>query len=181
MIKSCNKEKDVTHAPISGTRKAILALFLVILMGTAPRAFAQEPTQSQIAMARSLVSASGMTRSFDSMIPQMQDQLTQTVTRTRPEIAKDVTEALTQIKPELDQKRDEFVTTVARIFAKHMSDQEMKDSVAFFTSASGKKYVADQPVVLDEVVVAMDGWTRSLSDDVLALVRAQLKKKNIEF
>jgi hypothetical protein len=171
----------VTHSSQSGAIKALVAPLLLALLMMAPPALAQEPSPSQIAIAKSLIMASGMIRSFDGLIPQMQDQLTQTVTRTRPEIAKDVAEAIAQIKPQLDQKRDDLLVTVSKIFAKHMTEQEMKDCVAFFATASGKKYVANEPVVLDEVVAAMNEWSRILSDDVLVMVRVQLKKKNIEF
>jgi hypothetical protein len=151
------------------------------MLPTAAPASAQEISPDQIAVARQLVTVSGMSRSLDLMLPQLLDQLTRTVTRTRPEIVKDVSEALNQMKPELDQRHEELIVNVAKIFAKHMSEQEMKDCIAFFTSPSGKKYVTTQPVVLDEVVVAMDQWMHSASENVLALLRAQLKKKNIEF
>jgi hypothetical protein len=162
--------------------KIPIAAFVIALMlpATTP-AVAQEPTPNQVTLARSLVAASGMSRSLDLMLPQLQDQLTRMVTRTRPEILKDVSEALNQLKPELEQRHEELIVNVAKVFAKHMSEQEMKDCVAFFTSPSGKKYVSSQPVVVDEIAVAIDGWQRSVSENMLGLVRAQLKKKNIEF
>jgi uncharacterized protein len=171
----------VKHAPLSGFVKAFIALLFVASAGMADRAFAQEPTANQLALGRSLVLSSGLMRSIDATIPQLQEQLIQAITRTRPDIVKDVNDAMTQIKPQLDQKRDELVTISAKIFAKHMSEQEMKDSATFFSGPSGKKYVATQPVVLDEFVTAMDSWARSLSEDVSTLLRVQLKKKNIEF
>jgi hypothetical protein len=162
--------------------RILITVFVIaiVLPGAAP-ARAQDISPNQIALARELITVSGMSRSLDLMLPQLLDQLTRTVTRTRPEILKDVSEALNQMKPELDQRHEELIVTVAKIFAKHMSEQEMKDCVAFFASPSGKKYVTTQPVVLDEVVVAMDDWTHSASQNVLTLLRAQLKKKNIEF
>jgi uncharacterized protein len=171
----------VTHAPLPGLIEVLVAFIFVGFFGMTDQAIAQEPTQNQIALGRSLVTLSGLSRSIDSMVPQMQEQLIQTVTRTRPDIVKDVTEAMAQIRPQLDQKRDEFVTSSAKIFARHLSEQEMKDCVTFFTSPSGKKYVAAQPVVLDEFVAVLDNWGHSLSEEVSTMLRAQLKKKNIEF
>lgn len=147
----------------------------------APATTNQPATANQLTLARSLVAASGMLRSIEPIVPNMQQEMARVVSQTRPELAKDLNEAFVHLKPEIDKRREDLIAVVAAIFAKHMSEQELKDAVAFFTSASGKKYVAAQPVILDEVVAAMESFTRFLSGELTTMVRTELKKKGIDF
>jgi hypothetical protein len=136
---------------------------------------------SQLALARSLVEATGMLRSIEPIVPNMQQEMTRAITQTRPEIAKDLAGVFVQLKPDLDKKTEDLVTVVSAIFAQHLSEADLKESVAFFTSAAGKKYVAAQPVILDEVVTAMESFNRFLSGELTTMVRTELKKKGVDF
>ena len=61
------------------------------------------------------------------------------------------------------------------------TEAQLKDSVAFFTSESGKKYVSSQPDMLNKLVTSMQAWQRVLSTDMIERLRFEFKKKNIEF
>lgn len=121
--------------------------------------------------------ASGMARSFDAAIPQLIDQLNTTYTQTRPDLASDLGIVLKQIAPEFAKDTDEMVNTAAHIFARLLSEPEIKAAVAFFTSPAGKKYVQMQPYFFDAVVNAMQDWHQRISVQLFARVRAELKKK----
>src|SRR5687767_3180542 len=60
---------------------------------------AAQPSASHLALARELVNVTGMARSFDPMIPALQDQLKQAMV-TRPELTKDLNEVLDGMKGE---------------------------------------------------------------------------------
>jgi len=154
------------------------------LPALAPAAAQQAPAAqiaaSHMAAARDVVAGSGISRSFSAMIPQFSAQIAGTVTRTRPELINDMKAVLTQLQPEFDKMSAEMVDTAARIFAAKLSETELKDTATFFKSASGKKYVETQPLVLDELVAAMQGWTQKLSTDMMTLVRVEMKKKGHE-
>lgn len=158
-------------------RAAFAAAALAAFATTAP---AQEPAPSHIAAAREMMLASGVTRSFESIIPQMMVRLEQSLTQTRPEIAKDLGAVLESLEAEFNKNQDEILATGARIAARKMTEAEIKDTLAFFKSASGKKYVASQPQMLDELVVAIQGWTEKLSQTMLGRVREEMKKKGHE-
>jgi len=105
------------------------------------------------------------------------DQIAGTATRTRPELINDMKAVMTQLKPEFDKQTNEIVDITARIFAGRLSETELKDTAAFFKSASGKKYVETQPLVLDDIFDAMREWANSTADFVLNRVREEMKKK----
>ncbi|MCW6510737.1 DUF2059 domain-containing protein [Lichenifustis flavocetrariae] len=148
---------------------------------TVPNASQPEPSAAQLAAARSLVLASGMSRSFEPMVPQLADQIVPMLTRTRPELKANLTAVVAKLQPEFLKKGDEMIDMAARIYARHMSETELEQAAAFFNSPVGKKYVEVQPAMLDEVVVAMQTWTQTLSTYMMTRVHDEMKAKGQDF
>lgn len=146
----------------------------------APAATPGAPSAAQLALAKEIVVNSGVSRSFAIVIPQFLDQIATRLTQTRPDLIKDLNTVLEQIKPEFDKRVDQMVDIAARLYAERMSEQELKDVAAFFNSASGKKYVEQQPLVLNALYVSMQGWQQQLSTDMMTRVREDMKKKGHE-
>jgi hypothetical protein len=145
----------------------------------APAQPAQPPeiTPSHLLAARDLVVSSGLSRSFGIFVPQMEAVITESLTTTRPEIADDLTAVMKQIDPEFEAKQDEIVLQAARAFATRMTEQELKEAVAFFTSPAGKKYVNSEPPILDFIVNGIQYWRQRTTDEMMARVKAEMKKK----
>ena len=179
------------------TPSVILALSLVLVLGhllsasegmtqQAPKPSASLNSQapaaspSHLAAARALVIACGMSRSFKVIVPQFMGQIGSSLTQTRPELRNDLNAVLTELKPEFDKQVDEMIDIAARIYVKQMSEQDLKAAVAFFESPAGRQYVETQPAFLTEVVTAMQGWEGKISTDLMARVRAEMKKKGHE-
>lgn len=166
------------------------ALGFVALLAVAP-AFAQTnapaaapalgaPTAAQIALARDIVVDSGVSRSFAIVIPQFLDQIGTRLTQTRPDLIKDLNVVTEQIKPEFDKRVEQMVDTAGRLYAERLTEAQLKDVVAFFKSASGMKYVEQQPLVLNALYVSMQGWQQQISQDMMTRVREEMKKKGHE-
>ncbi len=139
-----------------------------------------EPAASHLAAARELVVASGMSRSFAALVPQTMERLTITFTQTRPELAQDLSSVLAELRPEFDKRADQMIDTAAHIFARLMSETDIKAADTFFESAAGKKYVETQPAFFNEVVNAMQDWQQTLAQDLVTRVREDMKKKGHE-
>jgi hypothetical protein len=165
-------------APRSPRRTCWSALVgVVAAAAVAGAALAQTPSASQLAAAKEVVVASGVTRSFDIFVPQIMIQIKETVTRTRPEYADDLDAVLKQLGPEFMAFNTQMVDQAAQVFAKNMTEAELKDTAAFFSSPSGKKYIASQPAILDELVGDVQAWTKRISIQMMDRVRAEMKKK----
>jgi hypothetical protein len=136
-----------------------------------------EPPASTLAAAREVVMSSGMSRSFAPMVPQLSEQIVPMLTRTRPELTADLTAVVKQLGPEFTKDGEEMVDIAAHIYARRMSEDELKATAAFFNSPVGKKYVEIQPPLLDELVVAMQSWTNKLSSIMMIRVRQEMVKK----
>jgi hypothetical protein len=135
-----------------------------------------QPSAAHLAAARDVANLSGMARSFDAVLPRFGEAIRKNAV-TRPDLTKDLDDVLEKLKPELELQKQQMVNVTARIFAANMSEQELKDTAAFFRSASGQKYVQAQPAVLDEMVRQMETWTRDVSEYVMVRVRAEMGKR----
>ncbi len=138
---------------------------------------AAEPSPSHLAAARELVVVSGMSRSFNAAIPQLMNWLSSTFTETRPELAPDLNAILKDVGPEFAKKTDVMVDRAAHIYARLLTEQQIKTAVAFFTSEAGKKYVRAEPIFFNDVINAMQDWHQQLSEELMTRVRAEMKKK----
>ncbi len=135
----------------------------------------------QLAAARDVVISSGMARSFTPMVPQLEEQIPLVVMRTRPEFAKDLTGVLAGLEPEFAKKTDEMIDIAAKIYARGMSEDELKATAAFFNSPAGKKYVDAQPLMLDQLVVSMQAWTQETSSYMMKRVQVEMEKRGDKF
>jgi uncharacterized protein len=146
----------------------------------APQPLPGTPTASHVAAARDVIQASGLARSFDFLVPQMMDQLRNAFAQTRPEIMDELTKTMLALRPEFESQREEVLQAAAKVYATYLTEAELKDISAFFKSPSGARYVNTQPPLLDQLYTELQSWNRKTSDQMLARVRAEMKKKNIE-
>ncbi len=135
-------------------------------------------SDAQFEMGKELVVLSGLDKGFDGFIPGIMREMQMNFTRTRPEIAADLDAVIkTIVLPEFAKRSAEMVDQAARIMATSMSEQELKDIVAFLKTPAGKKYVEVQPVAMNKIMQSMDPWNRDLSVSVVDRVRGEMKKK----
>lgn len=135
-----------------------------------------ELTPSHLALAREVMLSSGMSRSFDSIIPTMADQIRKNAV-TRPDLGKDLDEVLKGLEPEMALQKNRLIEIAARIYAKRLSEAELKDIITFFRSPAGKRYVETQPQILDDMVGAMQDWTQEVSEYIMVRTRAEMGKR----
>jgi hypothetical protein len=137
---------------------------------------APQPSPSHLAAAREVVMLSGMTRTFDVIPPEMNEQIKKNAV-TRPELSKDLDQVFESMKPEMELQKQQMVNAAARVFASRISEADLKEIAAFFKSPIGKKYVETQPQILDSMVVEIENWTKQLAEYVMVRVRAEMSKR----
>jgi hypothetical protein len=136
------------------------------------------PTPSHVAVARDVIVASGIARTFDTMVAQALEQYKATVVQSQPQLRAETEAAVLEV---LFKTRENEVKTMlisaSILLARRMSEPELKDTLAFFSSASGKKYVETQPKFLDDLVPAIDSWASKALPSAAEQVRAILVAK----
>ncbi len=94
---------------------------------------------------------------------------------------KDLGQTLQDLRPEFEAQREELMNAAARVFAARLDEADLKEISTFFKSPAGGRYVSAQPKVMEDLFGEMQAWSRRLSEFMMTRVRAELKKKNIDF
>ena len=142
-----------------------------------PPADAANPTPEHIAQARRLILATGISRSFDVMIAEFMDQIGNSVTQERPELVQDMHNVLDGLKPEFGKQAEEMVDQSARIYASLLSEKDIDTILTFYNTEAGKRYVAMQPLFLNQLLSGTQAWQQKIAINMMARVRAEMKKK----
>jgi hypothetical protein len=162
------------------TPKAFIAVALMALAMAAP-ARGDEPSPDAIALAASILNDIGLNNSVAAVVPLTLRELERNIAAIHPEMQSALTESSVAILPEFAKSDEKVLGDLAHVFAARMTEQELRDTKAFFESPVGKKYLEAQPVILQEFSVATGVWRRQLSNDLLSRLRQEMKKKGYEF
>jgi hypothetical protein len=166
-------------SPVSAQTSPLPSGSFMPSSGAAP-AKPPAPAASHMAVAKQLVVASGLSRAFGGVVPEMMGKINTNFSQTRPEIAKDLKATLDALQPELALYADDMINFAGLVYTTLLSEQECKDALAFFNSPVGKKFIDSQPAIFGNLGPAMGEWSKSVSVRMMDRVRAEMKKKGHE-
>ena len=153
---------------------AALAFCLAWLAVAAP-AVAQSP--SALATAKELLQVKGATSMFDPIIPGIIENTKNMILPSNPGLFRDINEVATRLRNELAPRRGEVVDQIARLYAQKFTEAEMKEIIAFYKSPVGKKFVTEEPALIDQGLQHADAWAKQMAEDILNRFRVEMKKK----
>ena len=110
----------------SFARLAVAAVIAVGSLAGGP-VRAQEPSAGAIASAKELVALKGGTHMFDNLIPGVIELVKNSLVPTNPNLNRELTEVAAKLRKDLDGRRVELNGEIAKIYAKHFTEQELKD------------------------------------------------------
>jgi hypothetical protein len=160
-------------------RAARLATVAVALFVASPAVYAQQhkPSAAAMATAKQLITVTGATSLFNPLIAGVVEQAKILFLQQDPSMSKDLNEVAAKMRTDLQPRFSELTNEVARLYATHFTEQELKNILVFYKSPTGQKLLAEQPVVVDTSMKFAQSWANKLSDEVIAKMRAELKKK----
>jgi len=144
---------------------------------SSPIAYAQQPSPAAIATGKEIVAVTSATMMFQPLIAGVVEQAKNLLLQQNPNLSRDLNEIATQLRTDLAPRFDELGNEVAKIYATHFTEQELKDILAFYKSPLGKKVLSEQPAVVDASLKFAQVWANTLSDEVVAKLREELKKR----
>ena len=163
---------------MQSTHRAIrVATVAVALALASPSAIAQQPSATAIATAKEIVTVTGATTLFNPLIAGVVEQAKILFLQQNPALSKDLNEIATKMRSDLAPRFQELVNDVAKNYATSFTEQELKDILAFYKTPAGKKLISDQPKVVDASLKFAQTWANTLSEQVIAKMRDELKKK----
>lgn len=153
------------------------ALALLAFLMPAP---AQQPSPSALATAKELLELKGAWTMFDPLVPGVIEAVKNSFLPTHPSLAKQLNEVAAQLRTELAARRNEVMNEIAMLYAQRFSEAEMKGVIAFYKTPIGKKFLLEEPAVVDQSLAYAQAWSNKLSEEVIARFRTEMKKKGFD-
>ncbi len=157
-----------------------LALVVALAFGSlvlADAARAQAPSPAALAAAKELVALKGAAAMFDPLIPGVIESAKNQFVPTNPQLAGPLNEVAAMLHKEYEPRRAELLDLVAKIYAQHFTEAELKDIVAFYKTPAGKKMLSQEPAAIKQSLDAAQSWANQFSDTVLQRFRTEMQKK----
>ena len=153
------------------------ALVVAAMVAFGPAAHSQQPSAAAMATARQLIAATGATTVFNPLIAGVVEQAKLLFLQQNPGLAKDLNEIAAKLRTDLAPRFGELNEEMAKLYATSFTEQELKAILVFYKSPAGKKLLAQQPNVVDASMKFAQDWANKLSDQVIAKMRDELKKR----
>jgi uncharacterized protein len=149
----------------------------ITLMGLSSGANAQQPSAVAIQTAKEVVNATGAMALFNPLIPGVIEQAKNLFLQQNPGLSKDLNEITTKMRADLAPRFGELTSEVAKLYASHFTEAELKELLAFYKTPVGMKLITEQPKVGEEGLKFAQTWANNLSDEVIVKMRDELKKR----
>jgi hypothetical protein len=160
-----------------GLKRSVLCALAGCFIAAAAHAQAPAPTAGAVAAARELVVVKGGAAMFEPVIPGVIETAKNSLVPNNPNLTKELNDVAAQLRKDYDGKKAELVYEVAVIYAKHFTEQELKELVAFYKSPLGQKMLKEEPLALDQSMKKAQDWSQDLSETVLGRIRSEMSKK----
>ncbi|HVY21602.1 MAG TPA: DUF2059 domain-containing protein [Bauldia sp.] len=158
------------------------AAIVGIALALAPSfANAQEISASHLAAALDVVKSAKASRGFDNVLPTLAGQVEDRYIRLRPDLHKEITAAVENAALKLAARRTDLDNDVARVWAKHFSEDELKTIAAFYKTDAGKKFADVGSLVYAETLDAVSHWSDRLGEELLDKAKEEMKTAGITF
>jgi len=142
-----------------------------------PSAFAQAPSAAAMATARQLVTVTGATALFSPLVAGVVEQAKLLYLQQNPALGKDLNEIAAKMRKDLQPRFKDVEEEVAKLYADHFNEQELKEILTFYQSPVGKKVLQEQPKVVEGSMKYAQDWANKLSEEVTSKMRDELKKR----
>jgi hypothetical protein len=163
--------------PTARTAFAVmLVLGLILALPGAP-ANAQQPSPTAIATAKEVITVKGAAAVYAPVVPGVIEQAKGVFLQSNPNLSKDLNEVAAKLRAEYAARSEEIVNDVAKLYASRFTEQELKDTLAFYKSPLGRKLLVEEPAVLDQSMRNTQTWANRFSEEVIGKIRAEMKKR----
>ena len=135
------------------------------------------PNAGSIALARELIELKGGKQMFDGMVTGVIETAKNSFIPNNPMLSRPLSEVATQLRTEFESKKNEVFNEVARAYARHFTEQEMREMLAFYKTTLGKKVLTTESLAVEDGFKRAQDWSNQFSDQVLTRFRAEMKKR----
>jgi uncharacterized protein len=162
-----------------------LALALVLASGvalfvSADGAQAQQASPTAIATAKELLKVKGADTTWPPLVRGVVERAKLVFLQSNPTLGKDLNEVAAKLTTDFYPRSSELLNDIAKLYATHFTEQELKDALAFYKSPLGHKLLTEEPKVLEQSLKDAQSFADKLSDEVIGKMRAEMRKRGHE-
>jgi uncharacterized protein len=168
------------------TRLATAALLALAVTGIAYPATAQSPASQAAApqpspgallLAKQIVQVKNVKDVFEPIVRGVVQKNKEKFMQINFMWGKDLNEVALDVEKQYAPRLNDLIDQSARIYASHFTESELRDLLTFYQSPLGQKVLTQEPKVLDESMIYAGTWADNLSVEVVASMRAEMKKR----
>lgn len=159
-------------------RRSLAQAALGLALVCAAPAFAQAPalTPSHLQVGREVADLTGITQTITSIYNEFEKNV-QELLATRPEMKKDADAVIATLKPEADKRIDDMAKTAGEVFARRMSEADLKEVAGFFKSPIGQRYNALRRDAMDDLFSVLQPWSVQTSQYLFDRFSQEMRKR----
>jgi uncharacterized protein len=166
-------------------RFAMAAMIALALFGPAGRAAAQgaapnathQPSQAAVLLAKQILELKHADSIFEPIVRGVVVKTRDFFMQTNFMWGKDLNEIADSLIKQYSARAGELLNDAARIYASHFTEAELKQLLAFYQSPLGQKVINEEPKAADESMAFAGSWADKLSEEIIAKMRAEMKKR----
>lgn len=160
-------------------RMALACLAIIATTAAAPVARAQnkEPSAAATAMANEIIEIKGSMAIFTPLIPGVVEQSKNSLLQMNPTLFKDAEDVAANLRKEYQPRLEALRKEIVKLYATAFTEQELKETLAFYRSPTGKKLLSEEPNFVNRTMSTAQDWAVKLNEETLQRMRAELRKR----
>ncbi len=163
-------------------RRIVAGLAALASIAVANPALAQTPARSPspaaILIAKQILEIKGTKQTvFDPLIRGVIEKVKDQFMQTNFMWAKDLNEVAAKLEKQYASRSDELLDAAARIYASHFTEAELRQILSWYQSPVGRKALVEEPKAFDEGLAHAGEWSQNFSEEVIARMRDEMKKR----
>lgn len=175
-----HRRKDLRRLMAAGIALMMLASAVPAMAQGAPAANPAplpEPSAAQVQLSKELLNANGEGKSFDSLIPGIIEQAAGSFVQGNPDLIRELRDVAKSLIPQFEARKAEITDILARTYATHFTEAELREMLAFYHTPTGKKLVDERQALLDQGLRGIQSWSAAFSREMEARIREEMKKR----
>ncbi len=160
-------------------RSALGAAALVAISLQPGLSAAQNVPQSHLDAARDAVVAARALSAFDDILPNLAEQTRTIFIRNDPAATAVIEEVVNEVALKMVEKRQELNKAVFEVWARRLTEEDLREITAFYRSPVGKKLAEFGPELTALSLGAAKLWTDTMSELMIREVGAELRKRGV--
>ncbi|MBX3578142.1 MAG: DUF2059 domain-containing protein [Rhizobiaceae bacterium] len=159
----------------TGLRRLASAAAAAAFLLAAPHAFAQDIAESHLKAARAAVDAINATDDFDDILPAIAKTIKSDLIQQNPDLQALILQTVDEQAILMVPRRVDLEKEIALAYARSFSEADLNTIATFYNSETGKKLLANGPIVTRETNKAVEIWERGIARDLALAVGQKLE------